>query len=402
MLQQLFGIVARIHDLDQIAQPGNLPVGAIALLVGPVRGKAEFVDPVHFAGAQLHLDPHGFAIDQRGMERTIPVVLRGRDIVLELAGQELPRRMQHTQSAVAVRHFLADDAEGHDVRHLFEAHMALGHLAPDRIGVLFAARYFGGYPGFRQRVVHVERDGIDLPAILAADLVQPLGDGPEGFGFQLFESEHLHLAHIFVQPDPLCQRGIDVHCLARDALALFRVLDEMQRAHVVQPVAQLHQQHADILAHGQQELAQVFRRALVLGHLLDLGQLGHAVHQPRDIGAEIRLDVVDRRQRSFHRVVEQRGGDGFLVEFQIGHQPGDFDRMAEIGIAAGPGLRAVLLHRIDIGAVEHRLIGVGVVFLDPLYEFVLAQHSVLTMWANPTAMQRKSASGPTKYVRAAR
>ena len=179
-------------------------------------------------------------------------------------------RVQHPQRAVAVGHVLADDAKGHDVSDLFERDMAFGHLAPDRIGVLFAARNLGGYPGFEQGVFHVERDRIDLPAILAADLVEPLGDGGEGFGFDLLEGEHLHFAHIFIQPDALGQRGVDIHRLARDALALLGLLDEVQRAHVVQPVAQLDQQHADVLAHRQQELAQVFRRALVLGHLLDL------------------------------------------------------------------------------------------------------------------------------------
>ena len=109
----------------------------------------------------------------------------------------------------------------------------------------------------------------------------------------------------------------------------------MQRAHVVQPVGQLDQQHAQVLAHGEQELAQVLRRALVLGHLLDLGELGDAVDQPRDLGPEMLLDILDRRERVLDRVVQQRGDDGFLVELQVGHQPGDFDRMAEIGIAAG-------------------------------------------------------------------
>ncbi len=139
----------------------------------------------------------------------------------------------------------------------------------------------------------------------------------------------------------------------------------MQRAHIVQPVAQLHQQHADVLAHGEQELAQVLGRALVLRHLLDLGELGDAVHQPRDVGAEVLLDVLDRGQRVLDGIVEQRGGDGFLIELEVGHQPRHLDRMAEIGVAAGARLGAVLLHGIDIGAVEHRLVGVGIVFLDP-------------------------------------
>jgi hypothetical protein len=74
------------------------------------------------------------------------------------------------------------------------------------------------------------------------------------------------------------------------------------------------------------------------------------------------------------RVVEHRGDDGLLVELEVGHQASHFDRMAEVRVAAGALLGAVLLHRIDIGAVEQRLVGVGVVGLDPFHKFVLAQH----------------------------
>ena len=130
------------------------------------------------------------------------------------------------------------------------------------------------------------------------------GTQNEGFGLDLLESEHLHFAHIFVHADPLRQWGVDIHRLACDALALLRLFDEVQRAHIVQPVAQLDQQHTDILAHGEQELAQVLCSTLVLGHLLDLGELGNAVDQPCDIGAEIGLDVLDRRQRILDRVME--------------------------------------------------------------------------------------------------
>ena len=110
---------------------------------------------------------------------------------------------------------------------------------------------------------------------------------------------------------------------------------------------------------------------------LDLGELGHPVDQPGDLGPEQLLDVLDRRQRIFDGIVEQRGDDGFLVELQLGHQPGDLDRVAEIGIARGALLGAVLLHRIDIGAVEQRLVGVGIVGFHPFDKFVLAQHARL-------------------------
>ncbi len=194
--------------------------------------------------------------------------------------------MQHAERAVAILRAFGQHAEGHDIGDLFEADVAFGHLLPDREGVLLAPRNLDLQPGFGQRLLDRQRDRIDLPAFAAADRREPPGDRGIGLGLQLFESEQLHLAHIFVHAHPLGQRGIDIHRLARDPAALVLALDEMQRAHVVQPVGQLDQQHADVLAHRQQELAQVLGRALALAHRLDLGELGHPVDQPGDFGAE--------------------------------------------------------------------------------------------------------------------
>ena len=108
----------------------------------------------------------------------------------------------------------------------------------------------------------------------------------------------------------------------------------VERAHVVQPVGELDQQHADVVGHRQQELAQILGGALVLGLRLDLGELGDAVDQPRDVGAEQLLDLLGRGDRVLDRVVEDRGDDRLVVEMQVGQDAGDLDRVAEIGIAA--------------------------------------------------------------------
>lgn len=213
---------------------------------------------------------------------------------------------------------------------------------------------------------------IDLPAIGLADLRQTGGDGLVSLGLQLLEGQQLHLAHILIHTHALGERGIDFHGFLGDAAALVLALDEMQRAHVVQPVRQLHQQHAQILAHGQQELAQVLRRALLFGHRLDLGELGHAIDEPCHIGPEELLDLVDGGQRVLHRIVEQRGDDRFDIELQLGHQPRHLDRMAEIGVTAGALLAAVFLHGVDIGTVQHRLVRVRGVGKHSFDKFVLA------------------------------
>jgi hypothetical protein len=48
------------------------------------------------------------------------------------------------------------------------------------------------------------------------------------------------------------------------------ILDEVERAHVVQAIGELHQQHPDVPRHGEQEFAKIFRSALVLALGLDL------------------------------------------------------------------------------------------------------------------------------------
>ena len=216
---------------------------------------------------------------------------------------------------------------------------------------------------FSARLLHLPRHRlvnlVNFDIGLVADMFQPAGDRLIGFGFQLLERQQLHLAHIFVHADPLGERRVDIHRLLGDAAALFGAFDEMQRPHIVQPVSELDQKHADIVRNREQEFAQILRRALILGLRLDFRQLGNAIDQPRNFRPEARLDVFNRRQRVLHRVVEQGGDDRVLVHFEVGHQPGDLDRMAEIRVARSPLLRAVHLDGIDIGAVQPILIDIG-------------------------------------------
>ena len=53
--------------------------------------------------------------------------------------------------------------------------------------------------------------------------------------------------------------------------------------------------------------------------------------------------------------------DGRVVELQVGEDGGDFEGVGEIGIARGALLVAVRLHGIDVGAIEQRLVRLGIV-----------------------------------------
>ena len=90
--------------------------------------------------------------------------------------------------------------------------------------------------------------------------------------------QRLHLAHVFVHPHPLGERSVDVHRLARDALALFRLLDEVERAHVVQAVRKLNQYNTNIFCHGEQKLHKRFS-LLAVPVLKYAGNFRHAINQ---------------------------------------------------------------------------------------------------------------------------
>ena len=105
-------------------------------------------------------------------------------------------------------------------------------------------------------------------------------------GMQVFEGKVFQLAVAVIQPQPIGQRRVNFQRLGRDA-GLRLTLHVRHGAHIVQAVCQLHQNDAHIVGHGQQHLAK--RLGLIFlptaeAHFVELGQ---AIHQLGDLGAEL-------------------------------------------------------------------------------------------------------------------
>src|SRR3546814_4503864 len=88
----------------------------------------------------------------------------------------------------------------------------------------------------------------------------------------------------------------------------------MQRTHVVQAVRELDQQHADVLRHGEHQLAEVLRLLALVGLQLELAELGYAVDQPRNVGPEVALDIVEGCDRVLDRIMKKTGDDRSRIE----------------------------------------------------------------------------------------
>ena len=204
-------------------------------------------------------------------------------------------------------------------------------------------------------------------------LGQPFGDGAVRVRIDVAEGQLLEfLAHV-LHAHAAGQRRIDLHRLLGDAQALVG-RHVVERAHVVQPVGELDQQHAHVFGDRQQQLAQVFGLLGLLGDEVELLQLGQPLDQLAELRPEQLVDLLAGGGGVLDGVVQQRDRDRRLVEMHVGEDRGDFERVREIGIAGSAALVAVLLHGIDVGLVEQRLVDVRLVALHALHKLVLTHH----------------------------
>ncbi len=122
-------------------------------------------------------------------------------------------------------------------------------------------------------------------------------------GVEHLEGEVLELLADRLHAHAAGERREDIHRLARLLDLLFGP-HGADRAHVVQPVGKLDQDHPQILGHRHEQLAEVLG-LLGLGRgQLELGQLGDAVDEVGDLGAEPLGQLGIARARVLDRVVQ--------------------------------------------------------------------------------------------------
>ena len=172
----------------------------------------------------------------------------------------------------------------------------------------------------------------------------------------MLERQFLELAISLVEAEPVRDRRVDVERFAGDAHALVRD-HRFHRAHVVQAVCQLDQDHAHVARHRQQHLAERFGLRFLAGRELQLVELGQSIDQFGRRCPEA-LDQFGLGDAAvFHRVVHQRGHDRLSVEFPFGAQAGHGDRVRDVGLAADPVLAEMRLVGEAIGVAHPANVG---------------------------------------------
>ncbi len=287
--------------------------------------------------------------------------------------------MNRPQHRIAILHRFGDDADGQQVVNLIKGDALADHLLVDAVQPLDAALDHSFHDVFLQLLLKgLDHAGQELLSRLAAgfhggvNLV--VADGIDITEGQIFEFA-AHLAHA----ETVGQRSVDFKGLACNLLPA-DLGQMLQRAHVVQPVGQFDQHHANVIHHGEDHLADVLGLALFTAGEVDLVDLGHTLDDMRHMLAEFPLNIFGGHRRVFDGVMQQTRRDGGGIQLHVGQHNGHFQGMNQIGFTGGPHLAFMVLQRKLIGLANNLRIVMGTILDNLLQQLLIlgSQHLIRT------------------------
>ena len=363
-LDELLRIGDVVLPFQKLAHPGELRfvalVGLAAFLVAPVRRDAVLRQLVHLARTYLDLERLPAGAHHRRVQRLVEVRLRHGDVIVELTRDRGPQRVYDAERAVARRHVVHDDADREQVIHLVEADALATHLRRDRPEMLGATGELGPDTGLLELGRERLHGLVDVALAHLPPRGQLLGELLVLLRLEVLEREVLELPLDLPDAEAVRERRVDLHRLLRDAPLLLE-RERRQRAHVVEPVAQLDDDDAQVVGHREEHLPDVLGLMHVARLSLQPAELRHALHEAADLVTELLADVVVRLGRVLGDVVQQRRRDRRGVHPEFGDEHRDRSRMRDVGLAGDALLSLVRLGRIRICASHELPVAVGIV-----------------------------------------
>ena len=309
------------------------------LLVFPVGSKSLFRYLVHTVRTDLHLNPETLFRHQRHVQGLIAIGLGIVQPVANAVGVIFVYLRQGHVYLPALIHFLLtvlgseDDTYGQDVIDLVKGHMLLLHLTPDGVGRLHT---------FLDLILeaHLLEGSLDrLGKLVERLMTQDAGLFQLTFDNGIFlrvlelETQVLQFRLDLIESQTVGQRGIQVERLARNLVLLVGRLG-VQRAHVVQTVGYLNQDHTDILAHGEQQLLEVLCLSRGLFAKDASADLCQSVDDLCNLRTEHVLDILNGEVGILHNIVEQGCTDtGRTQSYLRAHNLCHGDGVHDIGLA---------------------------------------------------------------------
>ncbi len=181
------------------------------------------------------------------------------------------------------------------------------------------------------------------------------------------EREILELPLHLLDTETVGKRGIDLKRLGRDPL-LLRGRQRRERAHVVEAVGELDQQHPDVARHGHDHLADVLGLRELARLEVEPVELREAVDDPPDLLAELPIDPLHGERRVLDRVVQERGLERHRIQPEVGEDHGDRDGVLDVLLAGEAVLTLVRGFGRAVRVLQRAEVGLRVVGADLLEE----------------------------------
>ena len=260
---------------------------------------------MHFLRANLHFQRLA-TVQHRGVQRLVQIRPRHGDVILEPAGHRMPDVVHHSQRRITTALAIGDHTYRQQIVNLLQSAVLAQQFSVQRIQSLYARFQLRGDSAFHQLALNGGLHFFQKPAMNLRFVRHLFLQPQERFRLQIPERQILqfvaHVAHAQAMRD----RRVNIQSLARNSL-LLGILQIFKRAHVMQPVGQLHQHHAHVIHHGQKHLADVFDLPRFRRHHVQPADFCDSLHQPRHFRTKPLFDPRERKFRVFHHVMQQRG-----------------------------------------------------------------------------------------------
>ena len=258
---------------------------------------------VHLVSTYLELHLLALGPDDSGVQRLVQVELGHSHVVLETPLHRLPGCMNGSQCGVAVAHILDHDSHPDQVVDLFEGPAPHNHFLVDTPQLLWSPVDLTSYAHLSEPALYLADELRQVQVALGRSILDHLVDLAIALGMQSGQRQVLQLVLDLLHAQPVRQRGVDVQRLLGHSF-LFVFGQRGQGPHVVESVGQLDDQHPEVLGQGDQHLADAGRLLFLAGVEVEALQLGDAVHDEPDVGAEVPFEVVERDGGVLHRIVQ--------------------------------------------------------------------------------------------------
>ncbi len=339
-------VTRSVFRFDQPGNPFQLFVdflfGAGAALVFPMSTHTVFGNVMHLPGTDLHFKRNAVPPDNRGMKRTVQVGLGGGNIILETSGHGIKHLVDNSQNNIALGLGIYDNTQGIKIVNLVKALVLVVHFLINAVNRFDAPLQGKSNVVFTEFFFHRFANMVDKADIGAVLFLNVLADFRMSDRVQILQAQIFQFGFNLLHTQSVGKRCINMHGFQGGQTPL-RFRFGTQRAHVVQSVAELNENNANVLGHCQKHLPQTFDMCLFLVFNMQIDKFGQSVDQHGNIGAEqlAQFAEIGFICAVLYRVVQKCRTNRLGVKSESRHDFRNRNGMRNVGFSAGTKLSFV-------------------------------------------------------------